>query len=254
MLLKDKKCVIFGVANNKSIAYGIASAFHENGAKLAFSYAGDAIKKRVEPICAELQGDFTFPCDVTDDAQITAAADCVREKWGSVDVLIHSIAFANKEDLTGRFIDTSRSGFNLAMDVSVYSLAALCHAFEPLMHPGSSVMTMTYYGAQKIIPNYKVMGVAKAALEATVRYLSVDLGAQNIRINAVSAGPLRTLAASGISNFRQSFSLFEERNPLGRNITTADVGNAAVFLASDMASSITGGIHFVDCGYNNIGG
>ena len=200
MLLKDKKCLIFGVANNKSIAYGIASAFKANGAKLAFSYAGDAIKKRVEPICEEFGGEFTFPCDVSDDGQIAAAVDIAREKWGTVDVLVHSVAFAAREDLNRRFIETSRDGFRLALDVSAYSLTALCHAFEPLFNPGASVLTMTYYGAQKVIPNYNVMGVAKAALEASVRYLSVDLGKQNVRINAISAGPLKTLAATGISD------------------------------------------------------
>lgn len=253
MLLKDKKCLIFGVANTKSIAYGIASAFRDNGARLGFSYAGDAIKKRVEPICAELGGEFTFPCDVTDDAQIAAAAELAREKWGSVDVIVHSVAYAAKEDLNHRFIETSRDGFHLALDVSAYSLTALCHAYEPLLHPGSSVLTMTYYGAQKIITNYNVMGVAKAALEASVRYLCVDLGKKDVRINAISAGPLKTLAATGISDFRQVFSFFEERAPLGRNITTGDVGNAAAFLASDLASAITGEVMFVDCGYNNLG-
>ena len=253
MLLKDKKCLIFGVANNKSIAYGIASAFKANGAKLAFSYAGDAIKKRVEPICEEFGGEFTFPCDVSDDGQIAAAVDIAREKWGTVDVLVHSVAFAAREDLNRRFIETSRDGFRLALDVSAYSLTALCHAFEPLFNPGASVLTMTYYGAQKVIPNYNVMGVAKAALEASVRYLSVDLGKQNVRINAISAGPLKTLAATGISDFRHLYSSFEERAPLGRNVTTLEVGNAAAFLASDMAAAITGEVMFVDCGYNNLG-
>ncbi len=253
MLLKDKKCLIFGVANNKSIAYGIASAFKANGARLAFSYAGDAIKKRVEPISEEFGGEFTFPCDVGDDAQITAAADCVREKWGSVDVLVHSVAFAAREDLSGRFIETSREGFRLALDISAYSLTALCHAFEPLFNPGASVLTMTYYGSEKVIPNYKVMGVAKAALEASVRYLSADLGKKGVRINAISAGPLKTLAASGIADFKAMLNLFEERSPLGRHITTLEVGNAAAFLASDMASAITGEIMFVDCGCNNMG-
>lgn len=253
MLLKDKKCLIFGVANNKSIAYGIASCFREQGANLGFSYAGDAIRKRVEPISEELGGDFIFPCDVTDDKQIAEAVELVREKWGQVDVIVHSVAFAAREDLNHRFIETSREGFRLALDVSAYSLTALCHAFEPLLNPGASVMTMTYYGAQKIITNYNVMGVAKAALEASVRYLSVDLGKKDIRINAISAGPLKTLAATGISDFRQIFSFFEERAPLGRNITTRDVGNAAVYLASDLASAVTGEIMFVDCGYNNLG-
>ena len=238
MLLKDKKCLIFGVANNRSIAYGIASCFKEQGARLAFSYAGEAIHKRVEPISEELGGEFIFPCDVTSDEDIAAAAALVKEKW---------------EDLTKRFIETSRDGFATALNVSAYSLTALCHAFEPMLNPGASVLTMTYYGAQKIITNYNVMGVAKAALEASVRYLSVDLGAKDVRINAISAGPLKTLASSGISDFKQIFNHIEEHAPLRRNVTTEDVGKAAVFLASDLGSAVTGEIMFVDCGYNNLG-
>lgn len=253
MLLKDKKCLIFGVANNRSIAYGIASAFRDNGARLAFSYAGDAIHKRVEPISEELGGEFTFPCDVTSDEQIAAAAELVKEKWGGVDVLVHSVAFANREDLTHRFIETSRDGFATALNISAYSLTALCHAFEPLLNPNASVLTMTYYGAQKIITNYNVMGVAKAALEASVRYLSADLGAKGARINAISAGPIKTLASSGISDFKLIFNHIEEHAPLHRNVTTEDVGKAAVFLASDLGSAVTGEIMFVDCGYNNLG-
>lgn len=253
MLLQNKKCLIFGVANNKSIAYGIASAFRQQGARLAFSYAGEAIQKRVEPISAELGGDFTFPCDVTSDEQIAAAAELVKEKWGDVDVLVHSVAFAHKEDLAHRFIETSREGFATALNISSYSLTALCHAFEPMLNPGSAVLTMTYYGAQKIITNYNVMGVAKAALEASVRYLSVDLGMKGVRINAISAGPIKTLASSGISDFKKIFSHIEEHAPLRRNVTTEDVGKAAVFLASDLGSAVTGEIMFVDCGYNNLG-
>lgn len=253
MLLQNKKCLIFGVANTKSIAYGIASAFRQQGARLAFNYAGEAIQKRVTPISAELEGEFIFPCDVTSDEQIAAAAEQVKEKWGTVDVLVHSVAFANREDLNHRFIETTREGFHVALDISAYSLPALCHAFEPLLNPGGSVLTMTYYGAQKIITNYNVMGVAKAALEASVRYLSVDLGAKNVRVNAISAGPIKTLAASGISDFKQIFSHIEEHAPLHRNVSTEDVGKAAVFLASDLSSAVTGEIMFVDCGYNNLG-
>lgn len=253
MLLQNKKCLIFGVANTKSIAYGIASAFKQEGAKLAFSYAGDALQKRVDPISLELGGDFTFPCDVTNDEHIAAAVKLVKEKWGTVDVLVHSVAFANKEDLNHRFIETSREGFRIALDISAYSLTALCHAFEPLLQPGASVLTMTYYGAQKIITNYNIMGVAKAALEASVRYLSVDLGAKNVRMNAISAGPIKTLASSGISDFKQIFGHIEAHAPLHRNVTTEDVGKAAVFLVSDLSSAVTGEIMFVDCGYNNLG-
>lgn len=253
MLLAGKKALILGVANTKSIAYGIASTFREQGAQLAFNYVGDAIKKRVEPISEELGGDFIFPCDVTDDAQIQAAADLVKEKWGTVDIIVHSVAFANRDDLQGRFIETSRAGFALAMDVSAFSLVAVCKAFEPILAENASVMTMTYHGAQKVITNYNVMGVAKAALEASVRYLAVDLGEKGARINAISAGPIKTLAASGVSGFNKILNHIEEHAPLRRNVTTTEVGGAAVFLASSLSSAITGEIMYVDSGYNVMG-
>ncbi|AGC49764.1 enoyl-ACP reductase [Lawsonia intracellularis] len=253
MLLKNKKCLILGIANNKSIAYGIASSFKEHGAKLAFNYVNDAIQKRVEPISQELNGDFIFQCDVSKDDEIKEAVKLVQKEWGHIDVLVHSVAFANREDLTKRFIETSRDGFHLALDISTYSLITLCHAFEPLFVHGSSVLTMTYYGAQKVIPHYNVMGVAKAALESSVRYLSVELGEKNIRINAISAGPIKTLAASGISDFKKIFNHIEEHSPLKRNVTIEDVGKSAVFLASDLSSGVTGEILFVDAGYNNLG-
>ena len=253
MLLKDKKVAIFGVANNKSIAYGMAKAFKDNGARLAFSYVGEAIQKRVEPISEELGGEFTFPCDVSSDESIANAAATVKEKWGNIDVLVHSVAFAAREDLAGRFIDTSRAGFALAMDVSAYSLPALCRAFEDQITPGGSVLTMTYYGSQKVITNYNVMGVAKAALEASVRYLAPDLGVKNVRVNAISAGPIRTLAASGISGFKDIFNHIAEHAPLRRNVTIEDVGNVALFLASDLSGAMTGETIFVDSGYNIMG-
>lgn len=253
MLLEGKKVLIFGVANNKSIAYGIAAQFKAQGARLAFSYVGDALKKRVEPIAEELDGEFTFQCDVTSDGDIAAAADYVKEQWGDVDIIVHSVAFANREDLKNRYIDTTRDGFKLALDVSAYSLVALCSAFEPLLTPGGSVMTMSYYGAQKVITNYNVMGVAKAALEASVRYLSVDLGEKGVRVNAISAGPIKTLAASGISGFKNIFNHIEERAPLRRNVTTDDVGRTAVYLASDLSNGVSGEVIFVDSGYNVLG-
>ncbi len=253
MLLQNKKALIFGVANTKSIAYGIAAAFREHGADIALSYVGDSIKKRVEPICEDLGGAFTFPCDVSSDEDIAKAVEIVQEKWGKIDILVHSVAFAQREDLQKRFIETSRSGFALAMDVSAYSLPALCNAFEPLMNEGTSVITLSYYGAQKVITNYNVMGVAKAALEASVRYLAVDLGAHNSRINAISAGPIKTLAASGISDFKLIFNRIQEQAPLKRNVTIEDVGKSAVFLASDLSQGVTGEIMYVDCGYNNMG-
>ncbi len=253
MLLEGKKALILGVANNKSIAYGIASAFKAQGARLAFNYVGDAIKKRVDPICEELGGEFTFPLDVCDDSQVQSAVDLVQKNWGQVDILVHSIAFANREDLQGRYIDTSRDGFKLAMDVSVYSLPVVCRAFEPLMPAGSSVLTMTYYGSQRVIPGYNVMGVAKAALEASTRYLAVDLGEKKIRINAISAGPIKTLAASAVSSLKHIFSVIDEKSPLHCNVTTADVGNTAVYLASDLSSAVTGQVIYVDSGYNVVG-
>ncbi len=250
MLLKDKKIVIFGLANNKSIAYGIAKLYKEHGARLAFSYVGDAIKKRVEPICEELGGEFIFPCDVSSDEQIAESANIVKEKWGEVDVLVHSVAFADRNDLANPFIKTSRAGFNLALDISAYSLVAMCNAFEPLLKDGSAVITLSYYGAQKVIPYYNVMGVAKAALEASVRYLAVDFGPRNIRINAISAGPIRTLAASGIGDFKKRLTQFEEHAPLGRLVTIEDVGGTALYFASDLSAAVTGEVSFVDCGFN----
>jgi enoyl-[acyl-carrier protein] reductase I len=253
MLLKDKKALIFGVANNKSIAYGVADNFKRNGASLAFSYVGESLKKRVEPISEELGGDFIFDCNVSSDDDIKSAADLVKTKWGQVDILVHSVAFANREDLQGRFINTSREGFSLALDVSAYSLTALCRAFEPLFAKDASVMTMTYYGSQKYITNYNVMGVAKAALEASVRYLAMDLGSSGIRVNAISAGPIKTLASSGINGFKTILGTIEQKAPLKRNVDQDDVGKAALFLASDLSSGTTGEILYVDSGYNTIG-
>ncbi len=253
MLLKGKKALILGVANNKSIAYGVASSFKEHGAELAFSYVGDAIKKRVLPISEELNGAFTFPCDVCNDDQIAEAVNTVKEQWGNIDILVHSIAFAQREDLQNRFIDTSRDGFKLAMDISVYSLPALCRAFEPLMNPNASILTMTYYGSQRVIPGYNVMGVAKAALEASVRYLAVDLGEKGIRVNAISAGPIKTLAASAVSSLKHIFAHIDERSPLHKNVTTNDVGGTATYLASDLSCAVTGQVLYVDSGYNIVG-
>lgn len=253
MLIQGKKALIFGVANDRSIAYAIARELKNNGASIALSYAGEALRKRVEPIYQELGGDFLFQCDVTDDEAITRSAELVAEKWGCFDILVHSVAFANRDDLMGRYVDTSRQGFHLALDISAYSLVALCQAYEKLLSDNASVMAMTYYGAQKVVSNYNVMGVAKAALEASVRYLAMDLGERGIRVNAISAGPLKTLAASGISGFRSILSTIEKRAPLRRNITQEDVGKTGLFLASDFSRSITGEVFFVDAGYNIMG-
>ncbi len=253
MLLKDKRALIFGVVNERSLAYGIAEQFHRHGARLAFSHASPAVRKRLEPIAARLNGELLFQCDVTSDEQIQAGADVVREKWGGVDVLVHSIAYANREDLKGRFIDTGREGYRVALDVSSYSLVALCRAYEPLLSPGASVITLSYYGSGRVVANYNAMGVAKAALEACVRYLAVDLGRSGVRINAISAGPVKTLAASAVSGFNTILSLIEEKAPLKRSITIEDVGKCALYLASDLSSGTTGDVVFVDSGYNIMG-
>ncbi len=253
MLLEGKKALILGVANNKSIAYGVAQAFKAHGARLAFSYVGDAIKKRVEPISEELGGEFNVSLDVCDDATISSAVDTVKEKWGNIDILVHSVAFANREDLQGRFVDTKRSGYSLAQDVSAYSLTAVCQAFEPLLVNGASVITMTYNGSQRVLPGYNVMGVAKASLECSMRYLAYDLGSKSIRVNSISAGPIKTLAASAVASLKNIFTHIEEHAPLKRNVTTEDVGNTAVFLASDLSSAVTGQIIYVDGGFNIMG-
>ena len=240
MLLQDKKAVVFGVVNERSIAYGIAKRLCEQGAKLALGYAAEPIRKRIEPIAASLGADFVFQCNVSSDEEIAAAAGVVREQWGSVDCLVHSIAYANREDLTGRFIDTSREGFRVALDVSAYSLVALCRAFEPLLTPGASVMTLSYYGAGRVVANYNAMGVAKSALEASVRYLAVDLGKRGVRINAISAGPVKTMAASAIHGFRTILETIENRSPLGRNITLEDIGRCGKCLANVVHSIAVG--------------
>lgn len=253
MILQGKRALVMGLANNKSIAYGVASAFKAQGARLAFNYVGDAIKKRVEPLNEELGGEYIFQCDVTKDEEIADAVSLVKEKWGGVDILVHSIAYANREDLNGRFIDTSREGFALAMNISAYSLPALCHAFEPLLTPGASVITMTYHGSTQVIPGYNVMGVAKAALECSMRYLSYELGEKNIRVNAISSGPIKTLAASAVGGMKGILGQIEEKAPLRRNVTTQDVGGLATFLASDLASAVTGETIYVDSGFHHVG-
>ncbi|GAB6110669.1 enoyl-ACP reductase FabI [Desulfomicrobium salsuginis] len=253
MLVQGKKALIFGVANDKSIAYAIAKELKDNGASIALSYAGEALKKRVEPIHEELGSEFLFQCDVSNDAAIAESAALVKQKWGNFDILVHSVAFANRDDLKGRYVDTSRDGFHLAMDISAYSLVALCKAFDPLLNDNGSVMAMTYYGAEKVITNYNVMGVAKAALECSVRYLAMDLGERGIRVNAISAGPLKTLASSGISGFKTILATIEERAPLRRNIIQEDVGKTGLFLASDLSRAITGEVIYVDSGYNIMG-
>lgn len=251
-LYEGKRGLIFGVANKNSIAWGIAQALAEEGATLGFSYAGEILQKRVTPLANSLGSDFVEECDVTDDAAIDELFTKVQDRFGSIDFLVHSIAFAPREDLGGRFVNTSREGFRLALDISCYSLVALAKRAIPLMPTGGSMLTMTYYGAEKVTPNYNVMGVAKAALEATIRYLAWDLGQNQVRVNAISAGPIRTLAASGVSGFRKSLSYVGSVAPMG-NVTQTDIGNTACFLLSDRAQKITGEVVYVDGGYNIMG-
>ena len=251
--LDGKKILILGIANDKSIAWSIAEAMKKEGAELAFTFAGEAFEKRVKPLADSIGVDFLIPCDVTDDSQIDSLFEKIKDRWGNLDSVIHSIAFANKEELKGEFIDTTREGFRMAMDVSAYSFVAVAQRAVPLMKDGGSLMAMTYYGSVKVIPNYYVMGVAKAALEACTRYLAANLGEKGIRVNAISAGPIKTLASAGISGMRELLRIVGSKAPLRRNVTQEDVAKAAVYLASDLASGVTGEIHYVDCGYNIIG-
>ena len=251
--LKGKTALIFGVANDHSIAWGIAQALHREGATLGFTYAMDSLEKRVRPLAESLGADFIEKCDVTDDAQIDEAFAKAKERFGTIDILVHAVAFANREDLAGRFVDTSRDGFLLAQNISVYSLIALAQRALPMMPDGGSIVTMTYYGAEKVVPKYNVMGVAKASLEATTRYLANDLGPEGIRVNAISAGPIRTLAASGISGFRDYQRTFAQSAPLRQNVTIDDVGALAAFLAGDGGRLITGETIYVDSGYHIMG-
>jgi len=252
-LLEGKTAMVFGVANERSIAWGIARAFHEQGATLGLSYAGEALERRVRPLAESVGCTFVEPCDVSEDAHIRRVMERTAEAFGQVDILVHAIAFANRDELNGPYYNTSRAGFHLAMDISVYSFTALAKAFQPLFRPGGALLTMTYYGAEKVSPHYNVMGVAKAALEASVRYLAYDFGRQGVRVNAISAGPIRTLAAAGVSGFKDMYRRFAEIAPLGQNVATEDVGNAAVFLCSDLASKTTGEVLYVDSGYNILG-
>lgn len=252
-LLDGKIAMIFGIANERSIAWGIAKAFHEQGATLGISYAGQALERRVRPLAESVGCAFVEPCDVASDDDIRQIAEKTRLAFGQVDILVHSIGFANRDELNGPYYNTSRGGFHLAMDISVYSFTALAQAFQPILRPGGALLTMTYYGSEKVSPHYNVMGVAKAALEASVRYLAYDFGPQNVRVNAISAGPIRTLAAAGVSGFKTMHQKFAEVAPLHQNVDIDDVGRTAVFLCSDLSAKTTGQIVFVDSGYNILG-
>lgn len=253
-LYEGKRVLVFGVANERSIAWGIARAMHAAGAECAFTFAGEVLEKRVRPLAESVDAPLILPCDVTRDADVEAAFARVRERWDAIDVLIHSIGFANREDLDGRFLDTSRDGFATALDVSVYSLVLLARHAMPLLVPrNGAILTLTYYGSEKVVPNYNVMGVAKAALEASVRYLASDVGPDGVRVNAISAGPIKTLAASGVRGFRGILGTIAERAPLRRNVTQDDVARAALFLCSEMGAGVTGEVVHVDSGYNIMG-
>ena len=252
-LMAGKRGLIMGVANNRSIAWGIAKALSDNGAELALTYQGEALKKRVEPLAAELGAFVAGHCDVTDEATIDAVFDEVARQWGKIDFLVHAVAFSDKGELTGRYVDTSAENFNSTMQISCYSLTAVAQRAEKLMTDGGSILTLTYYGAEKVMPHYNVMGVAKAALEASVRYLAADLGPSGIRVNAVSAGPIKTLAASGIGDFRYILKWNEYNAPMRRTVSIEEVGDAALYLVSDLGRGVTGEIHHVDSGYHVVG-
>ncbi len=252
-LMAGKRGLIMGLANDKSIAWGIARALSDAGAELAFSYQGDALKKRVDPLAAQLGSEIVLPCDVSDEESIDGLFSALEQKWGKLDFVVHAIGFSDKNELRGRYVDTSRANFKLTMDVSVYSFTAVMQRAEKMMNEGGSAITLTYYGAEQVMPHYNVMGVAKAALEASVKYLAEDLGKDGIRVNSISAGPIKTLAASGIGDFRYIMKWNEYNSPLRRNVTIDDVGKSALYLLSDLSSGVTGENLHVDSGYHIVG-
>ncbi|WP_309611885.1 enoyl-ACP reductase FabI [Sphingomonas sp.] len=252
-LMAGMRGLIMGLANDRSLAWGIAKALHEHGAELAFSYQGEAIEKRVRPLAAELGSDLLIDCDVSDMAALDAAFAALKTKWDSLDFVVHAIGFSDKNELRGKYVETSLDNFLMTMNISVYSFVAVAQRARAMMKPGGSLLTLTYYGAEKVIPHYNVMGVAKSALETSVKYMAADLGPDGIRVNAISAGPIKTLAASGIGDFRYIMKWNEYNSPLRRNVTIEDVGGAGLYLLSNLASGVTGEIHHVDAGYNVIG-
>ena len=252
-LMAGKLGIVFGVANNRSIAWGITKACRDQGAEIALTYQGDAIKKRVEPLAAEISSKLVLPCDVTDEASVEAVFKALADSWGAIDFLVHAVAFSDKEELDGRYVDTSKDNFTQTLLVSCYSFTALAKRAEALMPNGGSLLSLSYYGAEKVMPHYNVMGVAKAALEASVRYLAADLGKENIRVNAISAGPIKTLAASGIADFRYILKWNEYNSPLRRTVSIEDVGGGALYLLSDLGRGVTGEILHIDAGYHVVG-
>jgi enoyl-[acyl-carrier protein] reductase I len=251
--MRGKRGVVMGVANERSLAWGIAAACSAQGAELAFTYQGETLGKRVRPLAEGLGSRLVLACDVADDTGITAAFAQIADAWPRIDFLVHAIGWADKAYLRGRYLDTPREAFLQALDISCYSFTAVCRHAVPLMHDGGSLLTLTYLGAERVMPHYNVMGVAKAALEASVRYLAADLGGQNIRVNAISAGPIKTLAASGIGDFRYILRWNQYNSPLARNVTIEEVGGAGVYLLSDLSAGVTGEVHHVDCGYHVVG-
>ena len=252
-LMQGKRGLIMGLANDRSLAWGISKALAAEGAELAFSYQGESLERRVRPLVRQLGADFLIDCDVADMANLDAAFATLRDRWETIDFLVHAIGFSDKNELRGKFVDTSLDNFLLTMNISAYSFVAVTRRAREMMPSGGSVLTLSYYGAEKVIPHYNVMGVAKAALETSVKYLAMDLGPENIRVNAISAGPIKTLAASGIGDFRYIMKWNEYNSPLRRNVTIEDVGGAALYLLSDLASGVTGEVHHVDAGYNVVG-
>ena len=252
-LMAGKKGLIMGVANDRSLAWGITKAVANAGAKLAMTYQGEALGKRVKPLAESVGAEMVIPCDVTDNASLDALFSEIEETWHGLDFVVHAVAFSDKDQLKGRYVDTTLENFQSTMDVSCFSFTAVCKRASALMTEGGSLLTLTYYGAEKVMPHYNVMGVAKAALEASVRYIAVDLGADNIRCNAISAGPIKTLAASGIGDFRYILKWNEYNSPLKRVVSTDEVGNSALYLLSDLSSAVTGEVHHVDSGYNVVG-
>jgi len=252
-LMTGKRGLIMGLANDRSLAWGIAKALRDQGAELAFSYQGEALEKRVRPLAEQLGSNLLIDCDVSDMAKLDAAFDELKSKWDSLDFVVHAIGFSDKNELRGQFVDTSLDNFLMTMNISVYSFIAVAQRAKEMMKEGGSLLTLSYYGAEKVIPHYNVMGVAKAALETSVKYLAADLGPQGIRVNGISAGPIKTLAASGIGDFRYIMKWNEYNSPLRRNVTIEDVGGAGLYLLSDLASGVTGEIHHVDAGYNVVG-
>ncbi len=252
-IMAGKRGLIMGVANDRSLAWGIARTVAAHGAELAFTFQGEALEKRVRPLAESVGSSHVMPCDVTDGASVDSTFEALAEAWGELDFVVHAIAFSDKEELKGKYINTSRENFNRTLDISCYSLTAVAQRAVPLMRNGGSLLTLTYYGAERVMPHYNVMGVAKAALEASVRYLAADLGDQRIRVNAISAGPVKTLAASGIGDFRYILKWNELNSPLRRNVSIDEVGGAGLYLLSDLSTGVTGEIHHVDCGYNTVG-